>query len=94
MPIAWKALPVVEKLEHMERRLDEMEPLVAEAVADVRLAKQGHNLPEYLTQKLAGLEYDLTNVLQRLRNRVESVRKAIPADAIERERNQPPPLPI
>ena len=90
MAIAWKALPVWEKLDKVERRLDEMKPLVAEALAEVRMARQGRNLPQYLDQKLSGLESDLAAVLRRLRNRVESTRKAIPADAIERERNAVP----
>ena len=90
MPIAWKALPVWEKLEKIDRRIEEMRPFVAEALAEVRLARQGHNLPQYLEQKLSSLEYDLAHVLTRLRNRVESTRTAIPADAVERERNAVP----
>ena len=88
--IAWKALPVVEKLDRIERRIDEMQPFVGEALAEVRLAMQGRNLPQYLTQRLSGLEYDLANVVPRLRHRVESTRNGIPADAIERERNAVP----
>jgi len=90
MPIAWKALPVWERLEKIDRRLDEIEPFVAEALVEVRLAKQGRNLPGYLDQRLSSLESELVYVLTRLRNRVESTRKAIPADAIERERNAVP----
>ena len=90
MPIAWKALPVWEKLDKIDRRLDEMEPFVVEALAEVRMARQGRNLPQYLDQKLSGLESDLEHALRRLRNRVESTRKAIPADAVERERNAVP----
>lgn len=88
--IAWKALPLVEKLDLVERRLDEMEPLVAEALAAVRLAQQGRNLPQYLTQRLHGLDYDLCYAIQKLRNRVDSIREDIPADAIERERSAVP----
>ena len=90
MPIAWKALPVWERLEKIDRRLDEIEPFVAEALAEVRLAKQGRNLPGYLDQRLSSLESELVYMLTRLRNRVESTRKAIPADAVERERNAVP----
>jgi len=90
MAIAWKALPVWERLEKVDRRLGEIEPFIAEALAEVRLARQWRNLPGYLDQKLSGLEYDLANVLPRLRNRVESARKVIPADAVERERNAVP----
>ena len=48
MAIAWKALPVWERLEKVDRRLDEIEPFVAEALAEVRMATQGRNLPGYL----------------------------------------------
>ena len=90
MAIAWKALPVVEKLDRIDRRIDEMEPFVAEAMAEVRMARQGRNHPEYLTQRLNSLEGELAHVLTRLRNRVQSTRNVIPADAIERERNAVP----
>jgi len=90
MAIAWKALPVWEKLDKIERRLDEMKPLVAEALAEVRMARQGRNLPQYLDQKLSGLESDLENALRRLRNRVESTRQVIPKAEVERERNAVP----
>lgn len=89
MPIAWKTLPLLEHLERIERRLDEMQPFVVEALGEVRLAKQRPNLPDYLTQKLSYLEEELAGTLDRLRNRVQSVRKAIPENAIARERNQP-----
>jgi len=94
MPIAWRTLPLLESLERIERRLDEMEPFIAEAFGEVRLAKARPNLPDYLTQKLFGLEEELSWTLKRLRNKVESVRKVIPEDAIERERNQPTLLPF
>lgn len=90
MAIAWKALLVWERLEKIDRRVDEMEPFVAEALAEVRLARQGHNLPQYLDQKLSGLESELVNVLRRLRNRVESTRNVIPEAEVERERNAIP----
>ena len=90
MAIAWKALPVWGSLEKVDRRLDEIEPFVAEALAEVRLARQGRNLPEYLDQKLSGLEQELGYMLTRIRNRMESVRKVIPADAVEKERNAVP----
>jgi hypothetical protein len=90
MAIAWKALPVWEKLDKIDRRIEEMRPFVAEALAEVRMARQGRNLPQYLDQKLNGLESDLENALRRLRNRVESTRKAIPEAEVERERNAVP----
>jgi len=89
MPIAWKTLPLLENLECIERRLDEMQPFVVEALGEVRLAKQRPSLPDYLTQRLFGLEEELSRTLDRLRIRVQSVRKVIPEDAIARERNQP-----
>jgi len=94
MPIAWKTLPLLQNLERIERRLDEMQPFIAEALGEVRLAKERPNLPDYLTQRLFGLEDELSRTLDRLRNRVESVRKVIPEDAIQRERNQPAKLPF
>jgi len=90
MAIAWKALPVWERLEKVDRRLDEIEPFVAEALAEVRMARQGRNLPQYLDQKLSGLESDLEHALRRLRNRVESTRQVIPEAEVERERNAVP----
>jgi len=89
MPIAWKAVPLAEKLGRIGRKIDEMEPFIAEARADVALASQPSNLPQYVTERLKRLDDDLKYALQGLRNRVESVRKVIPEDAIERERNQP-----
>lgn len=90
MAIAWKALPVSERMDCVERRLSEIEPLVTEALAQVRLAKQGQGLPQYLTQRLSTLEYELSNALPRLRNKVRSVREAIPKDALEAERKRLP----
>jgi len=89
MAIAWKALPVMESLERIERQIDEMEPFIAEALAEVHSAKDRHDLPEYLTQRLFGMEDELSRTLKRLRNRVESARKVIPEDAIKKERRQP-----
>lgn len=89
MPIAWKTLPLLDNLDRIERRLDEMEPFIAEALAEVRLAKDRPNLPDYLTEKLKGLEEELSGTLPRLRNRVKSVRNVIPENAIARELNQP-----
>jgi len=90
MEIAWKALPVSERMDGVERRLCEIEPLVAEALAQVRLARQGQKLPQYLTQRLTSLEYELSNALPKLRNKVKSVREAIPKDALEAERKRLP----
>jgi len=88
MPIAWKALPLEEKLERIRRKIDEMEPLIAEARADVALASQHSNLPKYVKERLNSLDFDLRYALQRLRNGVQSVQGVIPKDTIERERNQ------
>lgn len=90
MPIAWKTLPLLESLERIERRLDEMKPFIAEARAEVALASQQSNLPQYVTERLKRLDDDLRCALQQLRNGVESVQGVIPKDAIERERNQTP----
>ncbi len=79
-----------ERLDKVDRRIEEMRPFVAEALAEVRMARQGHNLPQYLDQKLSGLESDLAAVLRRLKNRVESTRQAIPKAEVERERNAVP----
>jgi hypothetical protein len=88
--IAWKALPVSERMDSLERRLSEIEPLVTEALAQVRLARQGQKLPQYLRQRLASLEYELSNALPRIRSKVKSVREAIPKDALEAERKRLP----
>lgn len=94
MPVAWKTLPLLENLERIERRLDEMEPFIAEALAEVRLAKERPNLPDYLSQKLRGLDEELAYAVKRIRTKVESIRKAIPENAIARERKQPAQLPF
>ena len=94
MPIAWKTLPLLATLESVDRKVDEIKPLIAEARAEIALAKQAPNLPQYVTQRLDRLDYDLKATPSRLKQGISSARSAIPKDAIEREHNLPAEIPF
>ena len=88
MPIAWKAIPVAEAMDRIEETLQAVSPEVEKCRQEVLEASRGANLPEYLLQKINTLQYTLKETLSRLLDKVDSVRKAIPEGAVERERNR------
>ena len=87
--IRWEATPIVNKLDRIDKMLNEIEPTFRDMVARVKLAQQQPNLPDYMRQRLSGLDDELRDALRRIRSRVASVRSNIPEDALERERNDP-----
>lgn len=87
--IRWKATPIVKKLDRIDKMLNEIEPTFRDMVAQVKLAQQQPNLPDYMRERLSGLDDELSDAMRRILSRVASVRSNIPEDALERESNDP-----
>ena len=88
MPIRWKAIPVVEAMDRIEETLKAVSSEVEKCRQEALEASRGANLPDYLLERIRTLEYTLRETMSRLQDRVDSVRKAIPEGAVERERNR------
>jgi len=88
MPIKWSAVKVSEACDRIEAQLTLAEPFVAEAERLADEARKLPNLPQYVDQKLANLAYDLGYRIGALKERINSIRKQIPNDALKAEREQ------
>jgi len=89
MPISWSALEVSEAMDKVESLLNDAQPILSQAHRVVVEAKEIPNLPQYMEQRLSGLRETLASSISRPRDGVDSVRKALPEGAVERERKQP-----
>lgn len=85
MPIKWKALPVKEAMDRAEAQVILGNEFLKEARKIVREAERGENLPQYITQKLSAVVYDLEGTAKRLLDRIDGVRTDLPADALKGE---------
>jgi len=86
MPIKWSAVKVSEACDKVEAQLALAEPFICEAERLANEARQLPNLPQYMDQKLHGLADELGYRIRALREKVDSIRKDIPDDAIKAER--------
>lgn len=87
MAIKWSAAKVSEAMDEVEAQVRLAESFFAEALAKAKEARKIPNLPQYLDQRLIGLISELER-LDRIKDRIQSVRKDIPDGAIEADRER------
>jgi len=87
MPIKWSALQVSQAMDEVEHQLSLAEAFLDEAKARAREARNIANLPSYLDERLIRLVTEIERI-ECVKAAINSVRKAIPAGAIEAERNR------
>jgi len=85
MPIRWSAVKVSQAMDEVEAQVRLAESFFAEALAKTKEARKISNLAGYMDDRLVGLISEIER-LDRVKGRIESVRKAIPDGAIEAER--------
>ena len=84
MPIRWSAVKVSEAMDEVEAQVRLAESFFAEALAKAKEARKIPNLAGYMDDRLIGLISEIER-LDRVKGRIQSVRKAIPEGAIEAE---------
>jgi len=87
MAIKWSAVKVSEAMDRVEAQISLAEQFFAEAKAKAEEARKIANLPQYIDHRLIGLVEEI-NRIDRIKDRIESVRRDIPDGAIETEREQ------
>jgi len=85
MAIRWSAVKVSEAMDRVEAQISLAEQFFAEAKAKAEEAREIANLPQYIDHRLIGLVEEI-NRIDRIKDRIESVRRDIPDGAIEAER--------
>jgi hypothetical protein len=86
MPIRWSAVKVSEAIDEVEKQVFLADQFISEAKAKAEEAKKIDNLPEYMSQRINRLIYQLERI-EGIKESIESIRKNIPDGAIEVERN-------
>ena len=86
MPIKWSADKVSRVCDDVDAQLALAESFFTEAKRLAEEARRLPNLPQYIHQKLHGVADELGYRIESLKNRVDSIRKQIPADALKAER--------
>jgi len=84
MAIKWSAAKVSEAMDEVERQVCLAESFFTEAKAKAKEARTILNLPQYIDHRLIGLISEIER-LDRIKDRIQSVRKDIPGGAIEAE---------
>ena len=87
MAIKWSAVKVSEAMDDVEAQISLADQFFAEATKKANEARSIPNLPQYMDTRLIGLVEDIKRI-DRIKDRIESVRKDIPDGAIEEEREQ------
>jgi ferritin-like metal-binding protein YciE len=87
MPIRWSATKVSEAMDEVEAQVHLAESFFAEALAKAKEARKIPNLPQYLDHRLIGLISEIER-LDRIKDRIQSVRKDIPQGTIEAEQER------
>ena len=85
MPIRWSATKVSEAMDEVEAQVHLAESFFAEALAKAKEARKIPNLPQYIDHRLIGLISEIER-LDRIKDRIQFVRRDIPEGAIEAER--------
>jgi len=85
MAIKWSAVKVSEAMDDVEAQISLAEQFFAEARKKANEARNIPNLPQYIDHRLIGLVEEI-NRIDRIKDRIESVRRDIPDGAIEAER--------
>ena len=86
MPIKWSALRVKEAMDEVELQLTCAQPFLDQAVVKIKEARRIPNLAGYMDDRLGRVEFDIRERLNRIKDGIQSVRKAIPEGAIQAER--------
>jgi hypothetical protein len=87
MAIRWSAVRVSEAMDDVEAQISLAEQFFAEAKVKAEEARKIANLPQYIDHRLIGLIEEI-NRIDRIKDRIESVRRDIPDGAIETERER------
>jgi len=85
MPIRWSAVKVSEAMDEVEAQISLADQFFAEARKKANEARKIPNLPQYIDHRLIGLISEIERI-DRIKDRIQSVRKDIPDGAIEAER--------
>ena len=94
MPIRWSALMVSEAIDMLEQYVKQASEPLEQARIVAREARNIRNLPQYVDQRLLRIisEIDMTigggrwQTTGKLKSEVESVREALPNDAVADEK--------
>ena len=85
MAIKWSAVKVSEAMDKVEAQVLLADQFIDEAKAKVAAAKRIPNIPQYIEQRFNRL-IDQLDRMKNIKGAIESVRKDIPSEAIEAER--------
>jgi len=85
MPIRWSAVKVSEAMDEVEAQISLADQFFVEARKKANEARKIPNLPQYIDHRLIGLISEIERI-DRIKDRIQSVRKDIPDGAIEAER--------
>jgi len=85
--IKWSAVKVSEAMDAVETQIALAEQFFAEATKKANEARSIPNLPQYIDTRLIGLLGEISRI-DRIKDRIESVRRDIPEGAIEADREQ------
>ena len=85
--IKWSAVKVSEAMDDVEAQIALAGQFFAEATKKANEARSIPNLPQYIDTRLIGLLGDISRI-DRIKDRIESVRNDIPDGAIEAERER------
>jgi len=85
MPIRWSAVKVSQAMDEVEAQVSLADQFFAEALKKASEARNIPNLPQYIDHRLIGLISEIERI-DRIKDRIKSVRKDIPDGAIEAER--------
>ena len=84
MPIKWSAVKVDAAMDAVEHQLDLAVSFLNEAKAQAAAARNIHDLPQYLDQRIFRVVLEIER-LDMIRSAIASVRREIPEGAIEDE---------
>jgi hypothetical protein len=86
LPIKWSAVKVSKAMYEVEKQVFLADQFIVEAKARAEEAKKIDNLPEYISQRINRLIYQLERT-EGVKESIESVRKNVPDGAIKAECN-------
>jgi len=87
MPIRWSAVKVNEAMDEVEAQISLADQFFVEALKKANEARKIPNLPQYIDHRLIGLISEIERI-DRIKDRIISVRKDIPEGAIEAEQER------
>jgi len=87
MPIRWSAVKVNEAMDEVEAQISLADQFFVEALKKANEARKIPNLPQYIDHRLIGLISEIERI-DRIKDRIISVRKDVPEGAIEAEQER------